>query len=266
MESSYGPHFRIERESGIFRVAIDRPATKNALSDPMWRSLAQMLRDFAANPDDRVFVLSGAAGCFCAGGDISGAQSGPEPAPTREEIIERTRATVSAVCLAMHEAPKPIIAAVDGVAAGAGANLAFGCDLVIASSRARFSEIFIRHGLSMDSGGTWLLPRLVGLLKAKELAFYGDWIDAAEARAIGLVNAVVEPNELDQTVQDWALRLADKSSTAIGAMKTHLNRAFDYTFPDALEIEADSLATTITSPEVRERIRQFFEKSKGREL
>ncbi len=264
MESSYGSNFRVERNSGIFRVAIDRPETKNALSDPMWRSLAQMLRDFAANPDDRVFVLTGTEGCFCAGGDISGAQSGSETVPTREEIIERTRATVSALCLAMHEAPKPTIAAVDGVAAGAGANLAFGCDLVIASNRARFNEIFIRHGLSMDSGGTWLLPRLIGLQKAKELAFYGDWIDAAEARAIGLVNAVVEPDELDDAVQDWALRLAEKSPTAIGAMKAQLNAAFDHTFPEALEMETDSLATTITSPEVRERIRQFFEKSKGR--
>lgn len=246
------------------RVTIDRPEARNALTGPMWQRLARLIGDFDADPDDRVFILSGAGGCFCAGGDISGAGSDGGDGPTREDILERMRSTVTAVCLAIHRARKPVVAAVDGVAAGAGANIAFGCDLVIASERTRFCEIFIRHGLTVDSGGTWLLPRLVGPQKAKELAFLGDWIDAGEAHRLGLVNAVVPAAGFADAVEEWAMRLARQSPAAIGAMKAAIDGAFGRSFAEALDEEAEALAARLTSPEVREAIRAFFEERRER--
>lgn len=264
MEPSGSPEILADRRDRVLYVTIDRPRSKNALTPPMWQTLARLVTDFGENSTDRVLVLSGAHGVFCAGGDISGAQAGAGDPPSRDSVLERMARTVTALCLSIHHCPKPVIAAVDGIAAGAGANLAFGCDLVIASERARFCEIFVRHGLTMDSGGTWLLPRLVGLQKAKELAFFGDWIGAEEALALGLATAVVPLDAFDDTVADRATRLAERSPAAIAAIKRGLNGAFESRFDVALAREAQDLAERITSPEVRDAIRMFFDKTMGR--
>jgi 2-(1,2-epoxy-1,2-dihydrophenyl)acetyl-CoA isomerase len=250
----------IERRDRVLHVAINRPERKNAMSVPLWEELARLLLDFSSNTDDRVMVLTGTNGVFCAGGDISGMASserGPEPG---DAGVRRMRGTVTAVCLGVHQAPKPIIAAVDGIAAGAGANLALGCDLVLASERARFSEIFIRRGLSMDSGGSWLLPRLVGLQKAKELAFFGEWIEAEEARQIGLVNKVVPTEQLLDEAHGWATRLAEMAPAALALIKQGLNRSFETPFAQTLDDEASWLAFCSNTPEAREAIRAFFDK------
>ena len=144
---------------------------------------------------------------------------------------------VGDVALALHRLPQPTIAKVNSVAVGAGCNLALGCDLIVASDEARFSEIFARRGLSIDFGGSWLVPRLIGLHKAKELALFADIISAKEAEAMGLVNRVVPAGQLDAFVADWAHRLAQGPPIALAQTKRLLNDSFDVTLDEALERE-----------------------------
>jgi 2-(1,2-epoxy-1,2-dihydrophenyl)acetyl-CoA isomerase len=167
---------------------------------------------------------------------------------------------IGSTALALHQLAKPTIAKVNGVAAGAGANLAFGCDLIVASSEARFSEIFARRGMSLDFGGSWLLPRLIGLHKAKELAFFADVIGADEAAALGLVNRVVPADELDAFVDAWARRLAAGPPAALSMTKTMLNHSLMVSMAQALEDEARSQNVNFGTEDFREAISAFLEK------
>jgi len=251
----------VERSDGVVTLTLNRPERRNAVSVPMWEELARQLAEVQARAEDRVLVLTGAGGVFCAGGDLGGASpEGDEPA-SRSDGLRILEATVVAVCLALHRLSKPTIAAVDGTAAGAGANLALGCDLVLASDRARFGQVFIRRALPIDSGGTWLLPRLVGIQKAKELAFFGDWVEAAEAERIGLVNRVVPAAELVETARAWAARLATRSAPALGLIKRALDASFETSFAQALDAEAAALILCTATPEAAEALRAFFDKS-----
>ena len=147
-------------------------------------------------------MITGAGGDFCSGADVSGMAGGdPSAVPTHQLAAMRH---VGDICLALNRLPQPTIAKVRGVAVGAGANLALVCDLVVAGDTARFSEIFARRGLSIDFGGSWILPRLVGMHRAKELALLADIIGADEANDIGLVNRVLPDADLDAFVDDWA--------------------------------------------------------------
>jgi 2-(1,2-epoxy-1,2-dihydrophenyl)acetyl-CoA isomerase len=170
---------------------------------------------------------------------------------------------VGAACLALHELPKPVIAAVEGSAAGAGANLAFGCDLVVAARDARFGQVFVRRALPVDSGGSWLLPRLVGLQRAKQLAFFGDWLPAERADELGLVTELVEPGQALVRARELADRLAGASPRALAWIKRNLNRSFERGFAETLEEEARGLADCVTSPEFAEALRAFVSKSDG---
>jgi 2-(1,2-epoxy-1,2-dihydrophenyl)acetyl-CoA isomerase len=167
---------------------------------------------------------------------------------------------VHAGAQALHEVTKPTIARVDGIAAGAGLNLALGCDLIVASDRARFSEIFTRRGLSPDYGGSWLLPRRVGLHKAKELALLAPIIDATEAERIGLINRVVPHAELDEAVASWAGALASGPPIALAHTKVLLDHAFSYELADALEAEAVAQAHNLATEDCREAMKAFMEK------
>jgi 2-(1,2-epoxy-1,2-dihydrophenyl)acetyl-CoA isomerase len=149
---------------------------------------------------------------------------------------------------------------VNGAAAGAGLNLALGCDLVIASDAARFSEIFVKRGLSIDYGGSWLLPRLIGLHKAKELAFFADVIDAAEAERFGIVNRVVPAAQLDGFVHDWATRLAAGPPIALSMTKTMLNSALATSMDQALEDEARCQSVNFTTADTAEAMAAFVGK------
>ncbi len=162
--------------------------------------------------------------------------------------------------LRLHRLPKPTIAKVDGVAVGIGLSMALGCDLVIASDRARFSEIFPRRGLAVDGGSSWLLPRLVGIHKAKELAMLGDIIPASEAAAIGLVNKVVPVDELDGAVAEWAAKLAAGPTLALSLTKSMINNSFGISLDQALEDEARSQHVTFGSKDVAEAMKAFAEK------
>jgi len=168
------------------------------------------------------------------------------------------------VALRLHRLAKPTIAKVGGVAAGAGLNLALGCDLIVASDDARFSEIFARRGLSIDFGGSWLLPRLVGLHKAKELAFFADVISAKEAEEIGIVNRVVPAGDLDAVVDDWALRLAAGPPIALSMTKTMLNNAFAVSMDQALEDEGRCQTVNFGTADTAEAMAAFLQKREPR--
>jgi 2-(1,2-epoxy-1,2-dihydrophenyl)acetyl-CoA isomerase len=153
-----------------------------------------------------------------------------------------------------------VLAAVNGTAAGIGAHLALACDLVIASERARFIEVFVGRGIVPDAGGAWLLPRLVGLQRAKELVFFGDAVSADEAARIGLVNRVVPPTELEGTAQAWADRLAAGPTTAIGLAKGLLNRSFESDLASALRDEANAVEINKATADAVEGIASFRER------
>jgi 2-(1,2-epoxy-1,2-dihydrophenyl)acetyl-CoA isomerase len=152
------------------------------------------------------------------------------------------------------------LARVDGVAAGAGLNLALGCDLIVASERSRFSEIFARRGLSIDFGGSWLLPRLVGLHRAKELVLLAEMLSADEAKEAGLVNRVVSAVDLDSVVADWAARLAAGPPLALSMSKLLLNKSLESSLDQALEAEAYAQSVNLASADVREAVAAFMEK------
>ena len=243
----------IERSAGVLTVTLNRPERRNAAPISMWRELTEVFTEARRRPDDRVVVVTGAGGAFCAGADLAD----PEMNDMHQVSYMRV---VGDAALALHRLPQPSIAKVDGVAVGAGCNLAFGCDLVVASSEARFSEIFSRRGLSLDFGGSWLLPRRVGLHKAKEIAFFGDILSASEAADFGLVNRVVPSEELDGFVAEWACRLAAGPPLALSATKAMLDGSFSMGMAEALEREGVTQIMNLTSEDAREAISAFLEK------
>lgn len=244
----------VERdERGVVSVTMNRPEKKNAIDQTMFEELLATFVEVAGRTDDRVLVLTGAGGAFSAGADL-----GPSGAPPRH-VLDHMR-FYGSVGLALHRVPKPSIAKIRGVAAGAGLNLGLGCDLIVAGESARFSEIFARRGLSLDVGGSWLLPRLVGLHRAKELALLADLVPAAEAERIGLVNRVVPDAELDAFVDDWAGRLAAGPPLALSMTKRLLDDAFSYGLAEALDAEGMAQSVNVASEDTREAIRAFLEK------
>jgi 2-(1,2-epoxy-1,2-dihydrophenyl)acetyl-CoA isomerase len=161
---------------------------------------------------------------------------------------------------ALWSVEETIIAAVNGVAAGLGAHLAFACDLVIASAESRFIEVFVRRGIAVDAGGAFLLPRLIGLAKAKELVFFGDDLPAEEALRIGLVNRVVPADQLQATAREWAERLATGPTFAIGMSKRLLNRSLDVDMETAFDDEAMAQSLVTQSEDTKEGMLSFMEK------
>jgi 2-(1,2-epoxy-1,2-dihydrophenyl)acetyl-CoA isomerase len=243
----------IDRADGVVTVAMNRPQRKNAVTNTMCDELLTTLRDVAAYGEDRVLVLSGAGGEFCSGADLS------EASDLSADGLRYMR-RVGDVVLALHHLPKPTIAKVPGVAAGLGCNFALGCDLIVASDAARFSEIFAKRGLSLDGGGSWLLPRLVGLHRAKELAFFADVLSAKEAADIGLVNRVVPAGELDDAVDDWARRLAAGPPMALSMTKTMLNNSFSTSMAQAVEDEARCQNVNFKTADMAEAMAAFMQK------
>jgi enoyl-CoA hydratase/carnithine racemase len=251
----------VERDDGVVTVTLNRPERKNAGNGLMWRELYDTFSEVGRRREDRVVVVTGAGGAFCSGADIAdplGVSGDPE-----DPHIVRMR-FFGQVMLALHELPKPTIAKIRGIAAGAGMSLALGCDLTVASDNARFSEIFARRGLSVDGGSSWLLPRLVGLHKAKEIAYFADILSAQEAAGYGLLNRVVPDDELDAFVDTWARRLAQGPPLALSMTKTLLDNAMSVTMAQALEDEARCQTINFYSADTGEAMRAFAEKREPR--
>lgn len=245
----------LRRHEGVVTVTLNRPEKKNAINGRMWEELAALFAEVHASTADRVLVLTGAGGDFCSGADLTGGGGEPDAHPV---VSMRS---VNDVALALHRLVVPTIARVDGVAVGAGCNLALGCDLIVATERSRFSEIFVRRGLSLDFGGSWLLPRLVGLHKAKELALLGDILSAREALETGLVNKVVASEaELDEVVGDWSARLAAGPPLALAANKRLLGESLHRTMDQALEAEGLAQAVNLASADAIEARAAFRDK------
>jgi 2-(1,2-epoxy-1,2-dihydrophenyl)acetyl-CoA isomerase len=247
---------QVERADGIVTVTMNRPHRKNAADRTMFGELREVFRSISGDPErDRVVVVTGAEGNFCSGADLSAVTDGGVDMHQLQWMRQ-----VGEAVIALHALPQPAIAKVEGVAVGAGANLALGCDLIVAAEDARFSEIFARRGLSIDFGGSFVLPRLVGLHKAKELAFFADIIPAKEALDLGIVNRVVANTEIDAFVDDWARRLAAGPPLALSMTKKLLNAGLHASIEQAVEAEGQAQTVNFSTADTAEAMAAFVQK------
>jgi len=246
--------FLVRRSSmGVVTISINRPTRKNAVTTAGWGVLLDVLR--GVNPlHDRVVVITGEGSDFCAGNDLGTDKTDPERQPLNDMRV------VGEAVLALHKQPLPTVARVDGVAVGAGMNLALACDFVVSSDRARFSEIFVKRGLSIDCGGSWILPRLVGLRRAKQLTMLGHIINAQTAYEFGLLYKLVPADELDLVVDALVRELCSGPPIALALSKSLLSNSFDVTLPQALEDEGRAQAINAATADAREAARAFLEK------
>lgn len=246
---------QVERDGGIVTVTLNKPEKKNAVDPGQWAELSVIWDEIARNPRrDRAVIVTGAGGDFCSGADLW-LPPGDEP----PHQITAMRNVAKAI-QGLHDLPQPTIAKVPGVAAGAGCSLALGCDLIVAGAAARFSMIFAKRGLALDGGASWLLPRLLPLHKAKELAFFAEMLSAEQAAEFGLVNHVVADGELDGFVADWAARLAAGPPIALGLTKRLLNDSYSRTLQEALEAEGMAQSITLQSKDTQDAFAAFVEK------
>jgi 2-(1,2-epoxy-1,2-dihydrophenyl)acetyl-CoA isomerase len=236
---------------GVRTLTLNRPDRKNAINPQLWLELADALRAAARDRDLRALVITGAGGAFCSGADIST----PENIHPKDKLRRLTE-----VALALHELTVPTIAKVAGVAVGAGWNLALGCDFVVATPESRFCQIFSKRGLSVDLGGSWLLPKLVGLQQAKRLVLLAEMIDAEEARSMGLVTWVMPADEIDAFVSDLAGRLAAGPPVALAQSKDLLNDSANATLREALANEARAQPGNFATADSTEAYAAFAEK------
>ena len=256
--------FLLVADDGPIRtLTLNSPERKNAVPSDQWDVLTAAFSDFEYS-GQRVLVLTGSGSDFCAGADLNPeAMFGGGSVPSAADNLAAMAAPGGAAT-ALHRLSKPTIAAVDGVAVGAGMNLALGCDIVVASEQARFSEIFVQRGLALDFGGTWLLPRLVGLARARELALTGRIVDAAEALEIGLVARVVPPELLLETATTMAGELAAGAPLAQRFIKVGLDRSTTMTFEQAIQFEDQAQAVLLASQDFVEGVRAFLAKEPPR--
>src|SRR5580704_6048199 len=222
----------VERKDGIATVTMNRPERKNAANGRMLTELREIFTEIEDNQDDRVMILTGAGGAFCSGADL-GDKEGPTNDPSRSGLSRMRR--LGDVALALHHISKPTIAKVDGVAVGAGFSLALGCDLVVCTELARLSMIFSKRGLSLDNGASWLLPRLIGMARAKEVALFGDMWSAEEA-------------------------LANGPPLALSMTKSLLHASSNASMEQAVEDEARCQALNFSSQDTAEAMDAFKEK------
>ena len=248
----------VDRSGDLVTVTMDRPEVMNAMTGAMFSEFGRIFRDLNADETVRCVVLTGAGGNFCSGADVGG-QSMRASGATSSNPLRNLR-QIKASAMALHDCQHPVVAKIRGVAAGAGLNMALGCDLVYAADTARFSEIFARRGLTIDFGGSWVLPRRVGLHRAKELALLAEVIDAAEADRIGLVNRVVPEAGLDAHVADVVERIVAGPPLALSMSKALLNHGAQTSMSQALEAEAATQATNFGSADAREAGRAWIEK------
>jgi 2-(1,2-epoxy-1,2-dihydrophenyl)acetyl-CoA isomerase len=248
-----------DEQEGIATLTMNRPERLNALGDTLRQDLHDAIVRASAESAIRVIILTGAGRGFCSGGDVKAMNEAKESGQS-QALLDKIAPARDQTILAMRDAPKPIIAAVNGPAAGAGMNIALACDIRIASTTARFGETFVKRGLHVDWGGTYFLPRLVGMAKACELIFTGEVIDAPEALKLGLVSSVVAPEALMPTVQELARKIAAGPPIAIRLAKRALYRSQDSDLRAALEFETYAQNICRDTEDAREGIRAFVDK------
>jgi len=260
-------------EEGIAILTMNRPEARNALSGPMMLGLARVMPELGDDPGVGCVLLTGAGGAFCAGGDVKGMAkrgggvsaaahaAGIAPAQDSfEASVQGLRSSQNGIVGGICELRKPVIAALPGPAAGAGMSIALACDLRIAAESAFFTTAFAKVAYSGDFGGSWLLTRLVGTAKARELYFTADRIGAKEAERLGLVNRVVPDAALEGESMALARRIAAGPTVAYKYMKENLNRALDQGLRACMDVEAEQMVRTGLTEDHREAVKAFVDK------
>jgi enoyl-CoA hydratase/carnithine racemase len=251
-------HLLIKEESGILTITLNRPDKLNAFIGHMRRDLAEALEAAGSDRGVRVVVITGAGRAFCAGGDVNFMAELMERHDSEE--FARILGSGRRVITSIRQMTKPVIAAVNGVASGAGCNLALACDLRIASTNATFSQSFLKVGLHPDWGGTYFLPRLLTPNKVCELFFLGEAIDASEAARLSLVNQVVSPEDLEAATQQLAERLRAAPPIALAAAKQAVYASQAADLDEMLRYETEAQLRCFESEDGREGVRAFIEK------
>jgi 2-(1,2-epoxy-1,2-dihydrophenyl)acetyl-CoA isomerase len=253
-------------EGGVATITLNRPEAANAITPDQRNTVIRLLEEATTDLHVRVVVLTATGKHFCTGADLRVSKipenPRPEGAPERAlgDVGRNIKRGAQRLVGAILDCEKPVIAAVNGTAAGIGAHIALASDIILVADNARFIEVFSRRGITPDGGGAYLLPRIIGLPKAKELIFYGDDLPAAEAERIGLVNKVVPAAELEATVADWAGRLAKGPTKAIGLAKWLLNRSLDSDRQTAFEEEAWAQELASRTEDFNEGVQAFIER------
>jgi len=248
------------KKSGVSTITLNRPDRLNALTELMQKELSLAIGEVDKDEEVRVLVITGAGRGFCSGADLE------HPLFSMPSLIEARKGVnlFNEIILKLRALPKPVIASVNGIAAGGGANLALACDMIIASEQARFGQVFVNIGVHVDGGGTHFLPWAVGVPKAMELMMTGDIIDAKEAWRIGMINKVVPPEGLEPVTMELAEKLASGPPAALGMIKKSVYRSLTEDLSAALEREADNQAILLSSEDSKEGIRAIREKRKPR--
>lgn len=246
----------VTRQDAIVRVQFNRPQALNALDVPMAQAFLQAVQAIAADASVRAVVLQGAGRAFIAGGDLATLHA--NPAQGARDLLTPLNAALQL----LERMDAPVIAQVHGAAAGGGLSLMLMCDFVIAAEGTKFNLAYINLGTSCDLGGSWALPRLVGLRQALEIALLGDTLNAQEALRCGLINRVVPAPELERTTQALAQRLAQGPTKAYGHMRRLLRSSWERTLPEQLAAEAQAFDHCAHSSDMREGLQAFFDKRK----
>jgi 2-(1,2-epoxy-1,2-dihydrophenyl)acetyl-CoA isomerase len=253
-------HVRTENAAGVLRLTLDRPEVLNSFDRAMAAELRAALEAAAGDDAVRAVLLTGAGRAFCAGQDLAAVLPQPgEPDPDLGDVV---RDCYNPIVRAIRTLEKPVVAAVNGVAAGAGANLAFACDFVIAAESANFIQSFCHIGLIPDSGGTFMLPRLVGLARATQLAMLGEKLSARQAQEWGLIYQVVEPAALEEAATALARRLAAMPTRGLGLIKRGFNAGLAATLDEQLTREEALQREAGRTADYAEGVRAFVEKRK----
>ncbi|MEV6956188.1 enoyl-CoA hydratase-related protein [Streptomyces sp. NPDC051183] len=245
-------------DNGVSWITLNRPEAMNAVTWDQRERIIALLGEASADPAVRAVVVTATGKGFCAGADLRGGPAAGER--VAGDVARMIRLGAQRLITAVLDCEKPVVAAVNGTAAGIGAHLALACDLVVAAEPARFIEVFVRRGLVPDGGGAYLLPRLVGPQKAKELMFFGDAVPAAEAERLGLVNKVVPAEELEAVARAWAERLAQGPTRAIAMTKQLVNASLDGDRATALAAEATAQEINMTTADANEGVASFVER------
>ncbi len=245
-------------------VTLNRPERRNALSEPMYQALAEILPQLGEDSTVRVVMITGAGGAFCAGGDVKAMnernRSGAKANRSRESAVAGLRRRQRGVTLALRNLPQPVVAAIDGPVAGAGFSIALAADLRVASESAIVVPAFSSVGGSGDFGGSWLLSQLVGPAKAKELYFFSPRLSAGEAAKLGILNQVYGDDEFQAKAFDYCQRLAERAPIALQQMKENFNRGATLDLPTALDLEATAMIHTMSTEDHKEAAAAFVEK------
>lgn len=242
--------------NGVAWITLNRPDVKNAIAPAHRDRIIELLEEAGTDDDTRCVVITGSGGSFCSGADLRGST------PTDDSVADVIRKGAQRLISSILDCPKPVVAGVDGVAAGIGAHLAFACDLVVATEGARFIEVFVRRALVPDGGGAYLLVRLIGPQRAKELMFFGGDVHAQDALELGLVNCVVPAEDLDDVLREWAERLAAGPTRTISLAKQLINGAHDVDRAAAFDAEALAQEENMKTEDAQEGVRSFVERRK----